>query len=229
MIKDQLLQPDHIVALDKPVGMTSHDVVALVRRSTGIGKVGHAGTLDPLASGVLVVAIGRKATKKLTQLIGCDKEYVASIRLDGVSDTDDAEGRIRKIAPDKIPMRKQVETALGAFVGMIEQVPPVYSAVKIKGRPAYSYARKGQAVWLKARKVKIKRIELLLYDWPRMVIKVKCGPGVYIRALARDLGKRLGCGGYLVELVRTRVGEYTLERALSLLQIGEIAEKIKSE
>lgn len=200
-----------IIGVWKPKGMTSHDAVNIVRRLSGERRVGHAGTLDPLASGVLVVGIGRAATKTLAESVAHEKEYLAQVQLGMTSSTDDEEGE--KTAHDvvMIPSRADVEAAAQKFVGCIMQMPPVYSALKVKGRPAYSYARAGEDIALKSREVEIKSIEVISYEWPNIVFKAITGPGVYIRALARDMGEALGTGAYLAGLERTRVGGVTKE------------------
>lgn len=209
-----------IVAIYKPKGPTSHDVVDAVRKATGERTVGHAGTLDPLARGVLVVGIGRAATRELKRIVSVEKEYVADIRFGETSATDDAEGEKRPLPPAAIPDRDAVRRALDEFVGIIEQTPPAYSAVKIKGVAAYRRARRGEDIRPEPRAVTIKRIELIFYAWPDLRICVVTGPGVYIRALARDIGHALGTAGYLADLERTRVGEYRASEAIPLARIG---------
>jgi len=211
-----------IVAIYKPKGPTSHDIVDAVRRATGEKTVGHAGTLDPLARGVLVVGIGRVATRRLREVAGSDKEYIADIRFGESSATDDAEGEKRAHPPEMIPGRDAVEQALAQFVGTIEQTPPAYSAVKIRGIPAHRRMRRGEKIALEPRAVIIKKVRILAYAWPDLRIRVITGPGVYIRALARDIGAALGTAGYLADLERTRVGKYTSESAIPLDRIGDM-------
>ena len=212
-----------IIGIYKPKGPTSNDVVQMIKKVTGADKVGHAGTLDPLARGILVVGIGREATKKLGEVVKKEKEYIADIRLGMTSTTDDEEGvtaeaqnkeETRKTIPDKERIKKVVRK----FVGKIKQIPPIYSAVKVKGKEAYKYARQGKQddIKLKPRDVEIKSIEIMNYKWPVLKLKVITGPGVYIRSLARDIGKELGIGGYLADLERTRVGQFTKEKATQL-------------
>ncbi|MBU1472344.1 tRNA pseudouridine(55) synthase TruB [Patescibacteria group bacterium] len=202
-----------IVAVYKPKGPTSHDIVNVVRRITGEKRVGHAGTLDPLASGVLVVGIGREATKKLSLIVGKEKEYIATIKLGATSTTDDEEGEKRNVEC-RMSNVETIQRKIKQFSGVISQVPPVYSAVKVDGKEAYKYARKGKEVELKPRKVLIKEIEIIEYSWPLLRLRVVTGPGVYIRALARDIGGALGVGGYLASLERTRVGDFTIHDAI---------------
>lgn len=212
-----------IIAVNKPKGPTSHDMIDRLRRLTGEKRIGHAGTLDPLASGVLVVAIGREFTKQIDSLMKTEKEYVAMIKLGETSSTDDAEGEKRVFinvwtgrdsAP--LPDESSVKNVLSKFIGEIMQTPPAYSAIKMKGKKAYELAREGKAVEMKPRPVWIKEIELLKYDWPFLRIRVTCGPGVYIRSLARDIGEKLGVGGYMAELERIRVGNFKIENAVKL-------------
>lgn len=205
---------EKLFAVYKPKGPTSYAIVEKVKKLSGEKRVGHAGTLDPLASGVLVLGIGREATKKLAGIAASEKEYVVKIKLGETSTTDDAEGEKKRAETKKPPSPREVEAALRKFAGEIMQVPPAYSAVKVRGKPAYKYARSGRSVELKPRKVFVKSIEILEYSYPFLELKVVCGKGVYIRSLARDLGREFGTGGYVLELERTRVGDFTKERAV---------------
>ncbi len=199
--------------------MTSHDVVDAVRRATGQRRVGHAGTLDPLAKGVLVVGVGRAATRLLGQLTEKDKEYVTRIRLGVRSTTDDGEGKKQEVPVDAIPSEQDVRTALQGFSGVIPQRPCAFSALKLRGRPAYRLARKNHDLELAPREVEVKAIELLAYEWPWVDVRMVTGPGVYVRAIARDLGEALGTGGYVEELERTRVGAYTADQAMRMCDL----------
>ena len=205
-----------IVAVYKPVGMTSHDVVGIVRRATGERRVGHAGTLDPLAKGVLVIGIGRAFTRQLSEIVAHEKEYVASVRLGMTSSTGDEEGE--KAAHDipAVPSRDDVLVAVSGFVGEIMQVPPVYSALKIGGKPAYAHARAGHPPIMEARPILIKEIEIVSYAWPDLSLRIVTGPGAYIRSLAHDFGEALHVGGYLAGLERTRVGSYRAGSAIRI-------------
>lgn len=205
-----------IFAVYKPKGITSHDVVDIVRKKTGVKRVGHGGTLDPLAEGVLVVAVGRENTKKLEKFVKGGKEYLAEIKLGENSATDDEEGEKTVINQEIKPNRTEIQTVLEQFIGKISQTPPLYSALKLQGQPAFRRVRKGQKIELKAREVEIKEIKLISYKYPVVKLKVICGPGVYIRSLARDLGEKLKTGGYLKSLIRTRVGEFTVQNAIKL-------------
>lgn len=200
--------------LDKPSGITSRAavdaIVRLVGRST---RVGHAGTLDPLASGVLVVALG--AATRLIEYVGrMPKVYQATARLGATSDTDDADGAVVPVADAPIPSEAAIRAALDRQVGTILQVPPQFSALKREGRRAYDLARQGQSVELAARPVRVDRIEVLAYQWPNVTFEVTCGGGTYIRSIARDLGAALGCGGLIASLRRTRIGPFDVRSAL---------------
>ena len=203
-------------AVYKPVGPTSHDMIYRLRRLTGEQTIGHAGTLDPFASGVLVVGIGRAATKLLATAVAKEKEYVATVDLSATSTTDDVEGEKTLVQAARIPTAADVRQALTAFVGDIMQVPPVYSAIKKGGVKAYEKARKGQAVAMEPRQVHVEAIKLLSYEWPQVRLRIVTGPGVYIRAIGRDLGRVLGTGGFLSALERTRIGEWTVDTTLRL-------------
>jgi len=203
-----------IVGIIKPKGPTSNDIVQKVKKITG-KKVGHAGTLDPLASGVLVLGID-KDTKRLNEVVKKEKEYVATFKFGAYSTTDDEEGEKTEIEVKEIPNREKVEEIVKEFIGEISQIPPKYSAVKIKGKEAYKLARKGEDISLEPRIVKIEKIEILGYDYPLLEVKIVTGPGVYIRSLARDIGEKLKVGGYMAELERTRVGNYTKENSYTL-------------
>ena len=199
--------------LHKPAGPTSHDLVALVRRLAGIRRVGHAGTLDPLASGVLVLALGQ-ATRLLEYVVSGRKVYRATIRLGVSTSTDDREGET--IATHSVAVSEaDIRASLCQFVGTIAQRPPAFSAVQVQGHRAYNLARHGVAVELTPRQVQVYRIILLTWQPPYLDLEVECGPGTYIRALARDLGAALGCGGHLAALVRTRSGRFHIEEAVS--------------
>lgn len=209
--------PDEgIFAIYKDEGMTSHDVVRVVRRLTGERRVGHAGTLDPCARGVLVIGVGRAATKQLGSVAGTEKEYVTRVKLGWRSETDDREGEKQPVAVDEPPSEAQVREALTEFEGVIEQRPPTHSAVKYGGRPAYKLARAREELRLSPRPVEARQVELLAYDWPYVRVRLVTGSGFYVRSFARDLGERLGTGGYVDELERTRVGQYTADQAIRL-------------
>ncbi len=205
-----------IYPIYKPKGPTSHDIVDKIRKITDIRKVGHAGTLDPLASGVLVIGITREGTKQMPHLVKKEKEYIALVKLGETSTTDDEEGDKQTSQTNRQPELSDIQEVVKKFIGNISQVTPIYSAIKIKGKAAYKMARKGEVVEMKPREVEIKDIEILNYEWPVLKIRVETGSGVYIRSLARDIGEELGIGGYLADLERTRVGEFTKEESLSI-------------
>ena len=210
--------PSCLLVVDKPAGMTSHDVVARVRRSLGTRKVGHAGTLDPMATGVLVLGVER-ATRLLGHLMLTEKTYSATVRLGASTTTDDAEGETTAVAPTAHLTESAVRSALAAFEGDIEQVPSTVSAIKVDGKRAYARARDGEEVELKARPVTIHEIAAGNFrvegDFLDLEIRVRCSSGTYIRAIARDLGAALGVGGHLTALRRHSVGPFTLEDAIT--------------
>ncbi|MFH1947377.1 MAG: tRNA pseudouridine(55) synthase TruB [Candidatus Magasanikbacteria bacterium] len=204
--------------IDKPKDWTSHDVVAkirgMARKETGIKKikVGHAGTLDPFATGLLIVGIGRDATKRLDEFKALPKTYVATLKLGATSDTQDSTGVITKTpGTDRsrpVPSPNDIKNILQNFVGKQEQIPPMYSAKKVGGKKLYDLARKGIEIERKPIEIEIYDIKLLDYNYPDLKIEVECSTGTYIRTLANDIGKKIGCGAYCDELRRTRIGEY---------------------
>ncbi len=210
--------------VNKPLGISSQRAVQFVkywaRKKTGNRKirVGHAGTLDPLATGVLVIAVDREYTKQIDQVVEAEKEYIAEIKLGETSTTDDAEGEKKVFNVEKKPTDLEIEKVLQNFIGKIKQIPPSYSAIKIKGQEAYKRVRKGEVVKMKERTVEIKKIETLNYSYPFLKIKVVCGKGTYIRSLARDVGECLQIGGYLSFLQRTRVGQFDLKNAYEVFE-----------
>lgn len=203
-----------VLNIDKPSGLTSHDVVARLRRTTGIRRIGHAGTLDPLATGVLVVCLGR-ATRLIEYLIGQDKTYETTIRLGQTTDTYDADGEIVVERPADVTP-EAIAAALEAFRGPIRQRAPAYSAIKRDGQPLYKLARRGEAVDPPVRDVTIHALEMLSYEPPLLTLRVACSSGTYIRSLAHDLGQALGCGGHVVALRRTAVGPFDIAAAVAL-------------
>lgn len=221
---------DGLVVVDKPAGWTSHDVVARMRRLAGTRKVGHAGTLDPMATGVLVLGVGR-ATRLLTYVVGADKEYTATIRLGVRTTTDDAEGELVAAVDAGSVAQDAVEAGIAALTGQIQQVPSSVSAIKIDGQRAYARVRAGEQVEIAARPVTVSRFSLdavravpATADAPAALdldVTVVCSSGTYIRALARDLGESLGVGGHLTALRRTRVGGYPIAAARTLEQLEQ--------
>jgi tRNA pseudouridine55 synthase len=214
--------------LNKPGGVTSRRVVDQVVRLVGRTKVGHAGTLDPLASGVLVVAVG-SATRLIEWVQRMPKTYVATIRLGARSDTLDVEGRVVEAVDPRVPDEADLRGSIATQVGEILQLPPEYSALRVGGRRAHELARAGRAVNLQPRPVRIDRIELRDYRWPRVDLEIDCGGGTYIRSVARDLGEALGCGGILERLVRSRIGHFSIETAVdpSALTAASLPEQLR--
>ncbi len=205
------------MVIDKPAGLTSHDVVQQVRRLSQTRRVGHAGTLDPLATGVLWLCLGR-ATRLIEYLMGQPKTYAGTVRLGQSTNTYDAEGEVTHTR-DVIVNEPDIAAALDAFRGQIWQVPPMYSAIKRGGQPLYKLARQGQVVELEPRPVTIYQLELLAWHEPDLTLRLVCSAGTYVRSLAHDLGERLGCGGHLVALRRTAVGGFTVDAAANLAHL----------
>jgi len=216
MTDQTTLPKEGVFAVYKDEGMTSHDVIDVVRRVTREKRVGHAGTLDPCAKGVLVVAVGRAATKTLGEITGSEKEYITRVKLGWRSTTDDREGDKEEVPASRIPTEEQVRAALAGFEGVISQRPPIYSALKVGGRAAYKLARAHKQIELSERQVEAKAVELIRYEWPWLDVRLVTGSGFYVRSFARDLGAALGTGGYVDQLERTRVGIYTKEQALRI-------------
>ncbi|HYN87402.1 MAG TPA: tRNA pseudouridine(55) synthase TruB [Ardenticatenaceae bacterium] len=211
-----------ILVVDKPAGMSSHDVVARVRRLARTKKVGHAGTLDPLATGVLVLALG-SATRLLEYLTNHDKQYLATVVLCVTTSTYDAEGEETSRYDGALPGRSAVEGRLDAFRGEISQVPPIYSAIKQEGEALYAKARRGEVVSVPPRLVTIYALDLLDYQPPRLELRVRCSKGTYIRSLAHDLGQALGTGAFLQALRREASGPFTLDQAQTLATLEQTA------
>ena len=209
-----------LLVVDKPLGLSSMDVVRRVRRAAGHCKTGHAGTLDPLATGVVICCLG-KATKLIDRLMGLTKVYESEVDLSAFTTTDDREGEREELTVACPPSEAKLREVLATFVGEIEQRPPMFSAIHVEGQRAYKLARRGEEVELPSRPVRIDAIELLRYDWPIAAIRVICGKGTYIRSLARDIGKALGSGGHLASLRRTAVGDYTLATAVDDARLND--------
>jgi tRNA pseudouridine55 synthase len=217
---------DGLIVVDKPGGMTSHDVVARVRRLAKTRRVGHGGTLDPMATGVLIIGVNR-ATRLLTYVIGAEKSYAATIRLGEATVTDDAEGEVTATVPVAGITDEAVRAGLAAQIGEIDQVPSAVSAIKINGQRAYKRVRDGEDVEIPARRVTVHRLDVLDLRRPAerdvidVDVDVTCSSGTYIRAIARDLGRTLGVGGHLTALRRTAVGGFTLAEAATLAELEE--------
>ncbi len=204
-----------VIAIDKPRGPTSMSMVNLIRRRAGKVKTGHAGTLDPLATGVLVLGLGRM-TKRLGELTNTIKRYTTLIDLSATTIGHDAETPPIEVEISRVPSTSEVKTAVQGFQGAIMQSPPIFSAVKIDGRRAYAAARKGEDVTIEPRPVVVHEISMVAYDWPNVTIDIECEKGFYVRSLARDLGEALNVGGYCLEIRRTAVGPFSLEMSTTL-------------
>lgn len=215
-----------VINIYKPKGMTSHDVVGILRKKLNIKQVGHTGTLDPFAEGVLPVCVG-KATR-LIEYFDDDKEYLATVQFGSQTTTYDLEGDITQTSSTKIT-QTDLEKALEAFRGEILQTPPIYSAIKVNGKKLYEYAREGKEVKIEPRKVTIYKIELKSFDEIKQQaeISIKCSKGTYIRSIANDLGENLGCYGHLIKLVRTQAGKFVVENSVQLDDL-DIKNKIQS-
>ena len=207
----------------KPKGKTSHDVVAILRRITKVKQIGHTGTLDPFAEGVLPICIG-KATR-LIEYLKDDKAYISTVQLGKSTTTYDLEGEVVEIS-DKTPSLEEIEAELNNFRGDIEQLPPIFSAIKVKGKKLYEYARKGEEVEIQPRSVNISELELLNYDKENRTLElyIKCSKGTYIRSIAHDLGKNLNCFGHLIKLVRVKAGDFLVENAIKLDELSSVEE-----
>jgi tRNA pseudouridine55 synthase len=208
--------PSGFLLVNKPEGITSHDVVDRLRKITGVKKIGHAGTLDPFATGLLILAIGRESTKKIDEFVKKDKQYIADIQLGAKTDTYDKTGKLTYVQFEKDLSENKIKKVLFDFVGEIEQTPPMYSAKKMKGVKLYEMAREGVEIDRKPIRIKIHDIDLLNHESQTLRIDVKCGPGTYIRSLANDIGEKLGCGGYLKGLHRIAIGGFKVKQAVSL-------------
>ncbi|MDP0491952.1 MAG: tRNA pseudouridine(55) synthase TruB [Verrucomicrobiota bacterium JB023] len=219
MNREEIMQSG-VLLVDKEPGMTSHDVVAIARRSLGIKKIGHCGTLDPMATGLLMLVVG-KATKIQDLLMSEDKEYVGTLSLGATTSTQDKEGEILEERSTEEVTEEAVRAAFGEFTGEFEQIPPMVSAIKKDGVPLYKLARKGQEVKRDPRQVYVTGYEITRIDLPEVDFVVNCSKGFYVRTYAHDIGQTLSCGGHLSALRRTRSGKFNLERAISVQQLKE--------
>ncbi|UCB53330.1 MAG: tRNA pseudouridine(55) synthase TruB [Candidatus Zixiibacteriota bacterium] len=215
-----------VLVVDKPTGVTSHDVVQELRRVLGTRRIGHTGTLDPAASGVLLACVG-KGTKVAQFLTGYDKEYRAVVKLGATSDTYDGEGKIEETEEECQVSPERIRDTIDSFKGEIWQLPPLHSAIKYKGKRLYQYAREKEEVVRTKRKVEIREISVMDVNVPYVELKVSCSKGTYVRSLAHDVGQKLGCGAYLFSLRRTRVGPFGLQDALSPGRISELKKEGK--
>lgn len=216
-----------IVSLHKDKGITSHDAVTSVKKLFKVRKAGHAGTLDPIATGVLLVCLN-EATKITSYLSDLDKEYIMTAKLGESTDTYDSEGKIIKRSEIGDLRLSDIENVIKRFIGEIEQIPPMYSAIKVSGKPLYKLARKGIEVERMPRKVTINSIELLKFESPFFALKVSCSKGTYIRSLCNDIGNALDVGAHITELIRTRIGEFTIENSAKMNELPHKTESLSS-
>jgi tRNA pseudouridine55 synthase len=207
-----------ILNVFKPTGWSSRDIVNRVERIVKPAKAGHAGTLDPLAEGVLVVGVGA-ATRLIAAIQEYPKEYLGTFQLGCRSDTDDNTGQVVVVEVAQPPSRAAVEALVPQFLGEIWQVPPQFSAVHVDGQRAYAMARKGETVQIAARQVQVSCLEIVAYDWPKLELRIECGSGTYIRSIGRDLGDQLGCGALMTALVRTRIGPFHAAHAVAVADL----------
>jgi tRNA pseudouridine55 synthase len=221
MFNKKVLKEAGFILIDKPVGPTSFGIIARLRRITGLKKIGHAGTLDPAASGLLLCAIGREATKQIERFVKMDKVYEADIFLGATSDTLDREGEISKSYSGAAINKKEIQKAVLTFLGKQEQTPPMYSAKKVGGKKLCDLARKGIEIERAPSKIEIYKIKILKYRWPNLKLMIDCSSGTYIRTIADDLGKKLNCGAYLAGLRRTSLGKFKIKKALKLDKIKQ--------
>ena len=215
-----MVNTDGVMIVDKPAGWTSHDVVNFIRKRFGAKKVGHAGTLDPLATGVLVILMG-KAVKLSAEISGHDKEYQAKMTLGKTTDTQDSSGKIISEKQWDGLTADSVRNAFAGFLGEIEQVPPMVSAIQLNGKRLYDLARQGKEVERKPRKIEIKKIDIMDISLPDVSFSVTCSKGTYIRTLCHDIGEVLGCGGHLSGLRRTRSGNFSIDDAVTIEQLRD--------
>lgn len=213
--------PPCLILVDKPVGVTSTRVVSIVKRLTGVRRTGHGGTLDPFASGLLPVLVGREFTRQADELLMGDKEYLMTVRFGSETDTCDLTGATVAVSTRPLPPEDDIRAVLPGFTGEIMQEPPAYSALKLNGKPLYWYARKGNPVTKEARPVRIDSIELVELLGPDALFRVACGKGAYMRSLGRDIGRVLGCPAHLTGLRRTAVGRFRVEDAWPLWRLVE--------
>jgi tRNA pseudouridine55 synthase len=208
-------QKEGLYLINKPRGRSSFSIVAQVRRLSGIKKVGHAGTLDPEAEGLLVILVGKEYTKQAEKYSKLDKTYEFEIKLGEFSSTDDEEGDKTKVS-DAQPKEAEILKVIDKLTGEIKQTPPIYSAIKIDGQRAYKLARKGENIDMPVRKVRIDKFELLSYNYPLVRLKADVSSGTYIRSLARDIGQQLNTGAYCTQIIRTKIGKFNLKDATSI-------------
>ncbi len=207
--------------LNKPPGPTSHDMIDRLRQITKIKKIGHAGTLDPFASGLMLIAVNRLATKQISRFVKLDKRYNAELFLGATSTTFDVEGKIKQTSDRQEFSKKEILKIITDFQGKQQQIPPMFSAKKIKGKKLYQLARQGKEINRTPIEIIIYNIKILFFHWPVLRLNIHCSTGTYIRSLANDIGERLGCGAYLTNLKRTAIGPYNLVNAAEISDINE--------
>ncbi|MDO8571228.1 MAG: tRNA pseudouridine(55) synthase TruB [bacterium] len=213
------MQPhSSILLINKPPGPTSHDIVDIVRKKTRVKCVGHAGTLDPFAEGLLIVLVGRESTKRQKEFLDMDKTYGALIRLGAISDTDDVMGVLTEKLCHHAPSLQEIKTTVEHLIGTYEQMPPLYSSKKISGTPSHKLMRRGILPTLKPKSITVYSIDIKDHTWPRLTIQATVSSGTYIRSLARDIGEKLGCGAYVEKLTRLSIGPYQLKDAIDVFQ-----------
>jgi len=208
------------ILIDKESGPTSHDIIYKLRKITGIKKIGHAGTLDPFASGLIIVAIDRRATREIEKFVKLDKKYLADIILGKETDSYDRDGKIISSYSGEKISKQKIEKAILKIQNRKEQIPPMYSAKKINGKKLYELARKNIEIERKPQLIKIFYIKVKKYNWPNLQLDIHCSSGTYIRTIANDLGKELGCGAYLKELRRTAIKKYKIKKAKKIKDIN---------
>lgn len=211
-----------IIPINKPAGINSHTVVNKLRKFYGIKKIGHAGTLDPFATGVLILLVGRESTKRSQELMKQDKIYRTKLKLGYISDTYDKDGVIQEYNIQKVPTKAEIDQIIASFIGDISQIPPMYSAIKINGKKMYELARKGQTIDIPPRLVNIYNITVLDYTYPYLILDISCSSGTYIRSLGYDIGIKLETGAYLETLERRQSGEYSIENCYTLDTLPEL-------
>jgi tRNA pseudouridine55 synthase len=209
------------ILIDKPAGPTSFGVIARLRRITGVKKIGHAGTLDPAASGLLICAIGRTATREISRFVKLDKKYEALIRLGVTTDTFDREGKELSHYSGAAIGKKEIKQAVKLLPGKQEQIPPMFSAKKVGGQKLYELARKGIEIVRQPSSIEIYQVKILKYHWPDLRLMIHCSSGTFIRSIAAELGDKLGCGAYLAGLKRTEIGRFKLTKAVKLEKIKQ--------
>jgi tRNA pseudouridine55 synthase len=209
-----------VIFVNKPQGITSHDVVDVVRKKLKTKKVGHAGTLDPLAEGLLIILVG-KYTKAFLKFANFDKEYLGILKLGEVTTTGDSQGKVVKTCDYQKISENQIRTAFSFFKGDIEQIPPMVSALRVKGKRLYNLARQGITIERKPRKIKVYSLDILKMNPPLVEFQIKCSKGTYIRKIAEDIGERLGCGAHVTKILRLSIGNFSLEKAVELNELNE--------